>query len=78
MRMKILYAVWTLPSPTLHGTIQMDIEHLIGDHMEGIAFICSDDDKTYRKAIRSLSLPHYICPSTRLSVLQEALCRRKR
>ena len=24
MRMKVLYAIWTLPSPVLHGTIQMD------------------------------------------------------
>ena len=143
MRMKVLYAIWSIPSPKLHGTIQMDdtffregqkgapelknplpksanverkpryglhpsllgslgpefasttcavdntghcvirslsmgvptmrqIVEFIEEHMENIAFLATDDDKTYRKAIRSLSLPHYICPSTRLSTLTEA------
>ena len=143
MRMKVLYALYNIPSPKLRGTIQMDdtffregqkgsselqnplpktanverkprygvhpsllgilgpefasatcavdntghcvirslsmgmptekqIRRFIEENMEDIAFMSTDDDKTYRKAIRSLSLPHYICPSTRLERLKEA------
>lgn len=142
MRMKVLYAAWSIPSPTLRGTIQMDdsffregqkgtrelvnplprsanverkprygarpsllgtlgpefasatcavdntghcvvrslsmgvptsnqVVKFIKEHMTDIAFLATDDDSTYRKAIRSMSLPHYICPSSRLSALQE-------
>ena len=142
MRMKVLYGIFAIPSPTLRGTIQMDdtffregqkgtrelknplpktanverkprygvrpsllgtlgpefasatcavdntghcvirslsmgvpterqVREFIGEHMEDIAFLATDDDTTYRKAIRTLSLPHYICPSTLLSDLTD-------
>lgn len=142
MRMKVLYGIYSIPSPTLRGTIQMDdtffregqkgtrelknplpktanverkprygarpsllgtlgpefasatcavdntghcvirslsmgepnerqIRDFITEYMEDIAFMATDEDTTYGKAIKSLSLPHYICPSKLLNALTD-------
>lgn len=55
------------------GTITPDVMYdYIKENTDGIAYACSDADKTYREVFKTMNIPHYVKPSNYLDRITKA------
>lgn len=55
------------------GAIKPDVMYdYIKENTDGIAYACSDADKTYREVFKTMNVPHYVKPSNYLDRITKA------